>query len=163
MQLLELGEVRDRAFVNLTKEHNHLAGILRVLKNEWSSVPYGKDGFIVKLSSHYRWSAILAGGTIETFLQEAYLDREPDTKMTYEPYSSFDVSNKLIDKYTSLDIESDEVGIDRGVVKSPSGVEISIEIDASQLLFCVAKQVYKEAARGSRGARAVVASERKPA
>ena len=53
-RMLDLGEVRDRAFATLIKEHNRLADALRVLRNEAGTVSHGKDGFIRKLSVHHR-------------------------------------------------------------------------------------------------------------
>ena len=59
-RMLDLGEVRDRAFATLIKEHNRLADALRVLRNEAGTVSHGKDGFIRKLSMHHRRAALLA-------------------------------------------------------------------------------------------------------
>ena len=51
---LELGKIRDRAFVNLIREHNKLADALLVLRDEGGTVSHGKDGFVAKLSTHHR-------------------------------------------------------------------------------------------------------------
>ena len=83
-RMLDLGEVRDRAFATLIKEHNRLADALRVLRNEAGTVSHGKDGFIRKLSVHHRRAALLAADAIVTFLHEAYLERDPDPVLTLD-------------------------------------------------------------------------------
>ena len=67
-RMLDLGEVRDRAFATLIKAHNRLADALRVLRNEAGTVSHGKDGFIRRLSVHHRRAALLAADAIVTFL-----------------------------------------------------------------------------------------------
>ena len=56
-RLLDTGEIRDRAFTNLIKEHNRLSDALRVLRNEAGTLSHGKNGFIEKLSAHHRRAA----------------------------------------------------------------------------------------------------------
>ena len=87
-RMLDLGEVRDRAFATLIKEHNRLADALCVFRNEAGTVSHGKDGFIRKLSVQHRRAA-LSADTIVTFLHEAYLEREPDPVLTLEPFGRF--------------------------------------------------------------------------
>ena len=66
-RLLNLGEIRDRAFADLIKEHNRLSDALRRLQNEAGTVSHGKDGFVEKLSAHHRRAAMLAADAIVTF------------------------------------------------------------------------------------------------
>ena len=118
-RMLDLGEVRDRAFATLIKEHNRLADALRVLRNEAGTVSHGKDGFIRKLSVHHRRAALLAADAIVTFLHEAYLERDPDPVLTLEPFERFAESNTTIDEYAAIIAEADEDGILRARVLLP--------------------------------------------
>ena len=142
-RLLGLGEVRDRAFTNLIREHNRLSDALRVLRNEAGTVSHGKDGFVKKLSAHHRRAAMLAADAIITFLHEAYLEREPDPVRTLEPFERFSASSALIDKYSSIDVETDDYGFLQARVALPSGDEISLAITPSELLFGVDREAYK--------------------
>lgn len=99
-RLLGLGEVRDRAFTNLIKEHNRVSDALRILRNEAGTLSHGKDGFVETLSAYHRQAAILAADAIIAFLHEAYLEREPDPSRTLEPFERFKVPSELIDRYS---------------------------------------------------------------
>ena len=149
---LELGEIRDRAFTNLIREHNKLADALRVLRNEGGTVSHGKDGFVAKLSTHHRRAAILAADAIITFLFEAYLEREPDPVLTLEPFERFATGNALIDGHSSLVAEEDEEGGLLVIVKLPNKEEIELAISPAQLLFGVDREAYKLALNASREA-----------
>ncbi|MEQ9328644.1 MAG: abortive infection family protein [Rhodospirillales bacterium] len=144
-RLLELGEVRDRAFANLIKEYNRLADALRVLRNEAGTVSHGKDGFIEKLSIHHRRAALLAADAIVTFLHEAYLEKEPDPAATLEPYERFRAANAIIDRHTALVSVGDEDGYLQVRVLLPNDDEIPLTIEPSRLLFGVDREAYKQA------------------
>ena len=136
-RMLDLGEVRDRAFATLIKEHNRLADALRVFRNEAGTVSHGKDGFIRKLSVHHRRAALLAADAIVTFLHEAYLERDPDPVLTLEPFERFAKSNATIDEYAAIIAEADEDGILQARVLLPNDEEISLSVEPSRLLFGV--------------------------
>jgi hypothetical protein len=142
-RLLDLGTIRHRAFSDLIKQHNKLTETLRILRNEAGTVSHGKDGFIAKLSTHHRRSAMLAADAIVTFLHEAYLEREPDPVRTLEPYERFKASNAIIDEFAMLRAEVDEEGLMRAVVIVPDREEVQLVIEASRLLFGVDKEAYK--------------------
>ena len=142
-RMLDLGEVRDRAFATLIKEHNRLADALRVLRNEAGTVSHGKDGFIRKLSVHHRRAALLAADAIVTFLHEAYLERDPDPVLTLEPFERFAKSNAIIDEHSAIIAEADEDGILQARVLLPNDEEISLSVDPSRLLFGVDREAYK--------------------
>ena len=142
-RMLDLGEVRDRAFATLIKEHNRLADALRVLRNEAGTVSHGKDGFIRKLSVHHRRAALLAADAIVTFLHEAYLERDPDPVLTLEPFERFAESNATIDEYAAIIAEADEDGILRARVLLPNDEEIPLSVEPSRLLFGVDREAYK--------------------
>ena len=153
-RMLDLGEVRDRAFPTLIKEHNRLADALRVLRNEAGTVSHGKDGFIRKLSVHHRRAALLAADAIVTFLHEAYLERDPDPVLTLEPFERFAESNATIDEYAAIIAEADEDGILRARVLLPNNEEISLSVEPSRLLFGVDPEAYKLALNACRDAAA---------
>ncbi|WP_421724785.1 abortive infection family protein [Bauldia sp.] len=157
-RLLDLGEVRDRAFANLIREHNKLSEALRVLRNEAGTLSHGKDAFIEKLSAHHRRAALLAADAIVTFLHEAYLEREPDPARTLEPYDRFARTNDLVDKHTSLSAAVDDDGVLQVIVALPTGDGVEVSVLASELLFGVDRQAYKQAANASRDAEAVLAN-----
>ncbi len=156
---LELGEIRDRAFANLIREHNKLADALRVLRNEGGTVSHGKDGFVAKLSVHHRRAAVLAADAIITFLHEAYLEREPDPVLTLEPFERFAEGNTLIDAFSSIEAESDEEGGLAVKVRLPNREEISLAVTPSQLLFGVDREAYKLALNTCREAMAMEPTE----
>lgn len=145
-RMLELGEIRDRAFSDLIREHNRLADALRVLRNEGGTASHGKNGFIAKLSAHHRRGALLAADAIVTFLHEAYLEREPDPARTLEPYERFAETNSLIDEFAFVSAESDDNGDLSVTVNLPGGEAIPLSVTPSQLLFGVDRQAYKLAA-----------------
>ena len=151
-RMLDLGEVRDRAFATLIKEHNRLADALRVLRNEAGTVSHGKDGFIRKLSVHHRRAALLAADAIVTFLHEAYLERDPDPVLTLEPFERFSKSNATTDEHSAIIAEADEDGILQARVLRPNDEEISLSVEPSRLLFGVDREAYKLALNACRDA-----------
>ena len=153
-RMLDLGEVRDRAFATLIKEHNRFADALRVFRNEAGTVSHGKDGFIRKLSVHHRRAALLAADAIVTFLHEAYLERDPDPVLTLEPFERFAESNTTIDEYAAIIAEADEDGILRARVLLPNDEEITLTVEPSRLLFGVDREAYKLALNACRDAAA---------
>ena len=153
-RMLDLGEVRDRAFATLIKEHNRLADALRVFRNEAGTVSHGKDGFIRKLSVHHRRAALLAADAIVTFLHEAYLERDPDPVLTLEPFDRFAESNAIIDEHTVIVAEADEHGFLHARVLLPNEDEITLTVEPSRLLFGVDREAYKLALNACRDATA---------
>ena len=151
-RMLDLGEVRDRAFATLIKEHNRLADALRVLRNEAGTVSHGKDSFIRKLSVHHRRAALLAADAIVTFLHEAYLERDPDPVLTLEPFERFAKLNATIDEYAAIIAEADEDGILQARVLLPNDEEITLTVEPSRLLFGVDREAYKLALNACRDA-----------
>ena len=151
-RLLGLGEIRDRAFTKLIKEHNRLSDALRVLRNEAGTLSHGKDGFVEKLSVHHRRAAMLAADAIVTFLHEAYLEREPDPARTLEPFERFKASSELIDRYSQLSVEVDDDGLLQAVVVLPTGDDVKLAIATSELLFGVDREAYKLAVNACRDA-----------
>ena len=142
-RLLDLGEIRDRAFANLIREHNRLSDALRDLRNKAGTLSHGKDGFVKKLSVHHRRAAMLAADAIVTFLHEAYLEREPDPVRTLEPFERFRESSSLIDRYSQLSADIDDEGVLRAMVSLPTGDVFDLAVTTSELLFGVDREAYK--------------------
>ncbi|MFM2043678.1 MAG: hypothetical protein RLY86_2254 [Pseudomonadota bacterium] len=151
-RMLRLGEIRDRAFSDLIKQHNNLTECIRLLRNSAGTVSHGKDGFIAKLSAHHRRSALLAADAIVTFLHEAYLEREPDPLRTFEPYERFEMSNDLIDQFAGFRVEGVEDGYLAVTILLPGEEEIPLSIEPSRLLFGVDREGYKYALNACREA-----------
>ena len=151
-RLLDLGEIRDLAFMKLIKEHNRLSDALRDLRNRAGTLSHGKDGFVEKLSDHHRRAAVLAADAIVTFLHEAYLDREPDPARTLEPFERFEASSELIDRYSQMRVEIDDAGILQAVLSLPTGDDVELSIATSELLFGVDREAYKLAVSACREA-----------
>lgn len=158
-RLLDLGEIRHRAFADLIKHHNNLTDSLRVLRNEAGPVSHGKDGFIAKLSIHHQRSALLAADAVVTFLHEAYLEREPDPALTLEPYERFARSNATIDRFTVVQAEPGEEGSLEATITLPGDDEIVLLISPSRLLFGIDRDAYKYALNACREAEAQESSE----
>jgi len=154
IKLLKLGDIRHRGFADLVKFHNGLTDSLRVLRNDAGNVSHGKDGFIAKLSTHHRRSAILAADAIVTFLHEAYLEIEPDPSKSLEPYERFAISNESIDAFSSISSAEAEDGLLHVMVSLPGDDEISLVIEPSRLLFGVDREAYKFALSACREAEA---------
>jgi hypothetical protein len=142
IRLLELGEIRDRAFANLIREYYRMADALRVLRNESGTLSHGKDGFIAKLTLHHRRAALLAADAIVTFLHEAYLEREPDPTLTLEPYDRFATSNSNIDAVAVPDVWVEEGGLIGFRIALPDDEQVELTVEVSRLLFGVDREAY---------------------
>lgn len=141
-RLLELGEIRDRAFSNLIREYNRMADALRVLRNEGGTLSHGKDGFIAKLTLHHRRTALLAADAIVTFLHEAYLERDPDPTLTLEPYDRFAASNSTIDAVAVPEVWVEEGGLIGVRIALPDEERVELTLEVSRLLFGVDREAY---------------------
>ncbi|SDE99463.1 abortive infection family protein [Rhodospira trueperi] len=151
-RLLDLGDIRDRAFSDLIRSYNKLGDSLRVLRNKSGTVSHGKDGFIQKLSLHQRRAAVLAADAIVTFLHEAYLEREPDPVRTMEPYERFAESSDLINRLCFVgSTETNEYGLQIDI-RLPNGDDIPLAITPAEILFSIDRDAYKAALNACRDA-----------
>jgi hypothetical protein len=86
-----------------------------------------------------------------TFLHEAYLEREPDPVSTLEPYERFAASNEMIDETCSIiAAEVDDEGYLSVTIRLPGETkedleDVAISVSASELLFGVDRDGYKQA------------------
>lgn len=152
IRVLELSEIRDEAFKKLISQYHKLTTTLGDLRNKAGTISHGKDAFIAKLSLHQRRAALLAADAIVTFLHEAYLERETDPVLSLEPYDRFKASNALIDQHVSMSADENEAGILEVLFRLPNKDEIPIAIEASQLLFSIDREAYKQALNASKEA-----------
>lgn len=147
VRLLKLGDIRDRKFADLIKQHNKLADTLRELRNDAGNVSHGKEGFIAKLSAHHQRAAVLAADAIVTFLHEAYLASEVNILRTKEPYERFSKTHSLIDAIASCSLTYEEDRDLYVVIELPTGEIFTVPVCPSKLLFEHDRMAYIEAVR----------------
>lgn len=146
VRVLELSEVRDEAFKKLISQHHKLTTTLGELRNKAGTVSHGKDGFIMKLTTHHRRASLLAADAIVTFLHEAYLERNLDAVLSKEPYERFTETNEIIDELAGLRAETDDDGIPHIYIVLPGPHprdEIELATAVSQILFETDREAYK--------------------
>ncbi|WP_081079449.1 abortive infection family protein [Burkholderia cepacia] len=159
VRALKLGENQNNKFLKLVSQHHKLTTALGDLRNEAGPVSHGRDGFLDKLSTHHRRSAVLSADAIVTFLHQAYLEAELDLVRTREPYERFDHLHRLIDSHVSLQSNIDEEGDLTVDVTLPSGDVLPLRVEASRLLYQLDRDAYVEALNSARGAQTRVHSE----
>lgn len=152
VRALKLGDVRDEKFKKLVSSHHKLADALNELRNKAGPLSHGRDGFLERLSSHHRRSAVLSADAIVTFLHQAYLDAELDLVRTREPYERFDHLHELIDAHVTLQADVDDEGFLTIDVTLPSGDILPLRVEASRLLYQLDRDAYVEALNAARGA-----------
>jgi len=152
VRALKLGDVRDEKFKKLVSSHHKLADALNELRNKAGPLSHGRDGFLERLSSHHRRSAVLSADAIVTFLHQAYLEAELDLVRTREPYERFGHLHELIDAHVSLQADVDEEGFLTIDVTLPSGDILPLRVEASRLLYQLDRDAYVEALNAARGA-----------
>ncbi|MGL6215303.1 abortive infection family protein [Billgrantia desiderata] len=150
VRVLKLGENRNKKFLKLVSQHHKLTSALGDLRNEAGPVSHGRDGFLEKLSSHHRRSAVLSADGIVAFLHHAYLEAELDYVRTREPYERFDHLHEVIDRHVavSMEIEGDESPLLRFLL--PGGDEITLAVEVSRLLYQLDRDAYVEALSAAR-------------
>jgi hypothetical protein len=159
VRLLALSEGRDDLFNKVISQHFTLTEALGKFRDIAGTVSHGKDGLTNKLSVHHRRAALLAADAIVSFLHQAYLEREPDPVRTFEPYERFEVSNAIIDEFSTVRADVDEDGFLRATVLLPSGEEVPLAIETSRLLFGVDREAYKLVLNACREAKAAASPD----
>jgi hypothetical protein len=146
VRVLELSEVRDDSFKKLISQHHKLTTTLGELRNKAGTVSHGKDGFIMKLTTHHRRASLLAADALVTFLHEAYLERNLDAVLSKEPYERFTATNEIIDEFAGLRAETDDDGVPHIYIVLPGPHprdEIELATAVSQILFETDREAYK--------------------
>jgi len=152
VRVLKLGENRNNKFLKLVSQHHKLTSALGDLRNDAGPVSHGRDGFLDKLSSYHRRSAVLSADGIITFLHQAYLEAELDYVRSREPYERFSHLHEIIDAHVGLrkGDEIDETPTLR--FQLPSGDEITLTVEVSRLLYQLDREAYVEALNAARSA-----------
>lgn len=161
VRVLKIGESQNTKFLKLVSQHYKLTTALGDLRNAAGPVSHGRDGFLNRLSVHHRRSAVLSADAIVTFLHQAYLEAELDLVRTREPYERFEYLHALVDAHVSLGSEIDEEGSLIVRVMLPSTDIITLNIEASRLLYQLDRDAYVEALNAARGAVLVDADSEK--
>ena len=157
VRVLKLDQVRDASFRKLISQYHKLATSLGDLRNNAGTVSHGRDGFLLKLSTHQRRAALLAADAIVTFLHEAYLELEPELVRTREPYERFERINALIDRNVGISaLQSEEQAAVDIAISLPNDDVITLTVEASRLLFEFDRDAYVAALIASREADAVI-------
>lgn len=152
VRVLKLGENRNSKFLKLVSQHHKLTSALGDLRNDSGPVSHGRDGFLDKLSSYHRRSAVISADGIISFLHQAYLEAELDYVRTREPYERFTHLNEVIDAHITFRSgdENDEVPTFR--FRLPDGEEIMLTAEVSRLLYQLDREAYVEALSAARNA-----------
>lgn len=148
IQLLKLGDTRDRAFADLLKSHNNLTEALRVLRNEAGPLSHGREGFIQAVTAHHRRAAVLSADSLIALLHKAYQGIEWNISYTREPYERFESKNKAIDAGCSIDAYGEENFL-VATITLPGGEAIPLKVEISRLLFSIDRNAYIEALNSS--------------
>lgn len=154
VRVLKLGDIRNAAFQKLVSQHHKLTETLGGLRNNAGPVSHGKDGFIERLSSYHRRTAVLSADAIVAFLHQAYTETELNLARTREPYERFRSQNAMIDDWCGFcEAEINEDGLLEVTVAIP-GPEgrpetITLEAPPSQFLFHLDRMAYVEVLNAS--------------
>ncbi len=155
IRTLKLGNNRNDALAKLISQHHKLTTELGLLRNEAGPISHGKEGFIERLSTYHRRTAVLSADAIVAFLHQAYLEAELNLERTREPYQKFQVQNNLIDTYcTYTEAEINEDGLLQVTVELPDEAgQFLINATPSELLFLFDRTAYIEALNAARSAK----------
>jgi len=149
IQLLKLGDTRDRAFADLLKSHNNLTESLRVLRNEAGPLSHGREGFIQAVTTHHRRAAVLSADSLITLLHKSYQSVEHNILQTREPYERFEKENSSIDAVATIEAHDDDSFLVANI-SLPNGDTIPLRIEISRLLFQLDRNAYVEAVNSVR-------------
>jgi len=146
VRALRLGEGRDNEFRKLVSSHHKLAGALNDLRNKAGPVSHGKEGYLNRLTTHHRRSAVLAADAIVSFLFQAFIEENVNLALTREPFERFDDWNALIDEHVGIEAEIDEEeGTLNLTVVLPDKERFPLSFPVSRVLFQLDREAYKEA------------------
>jgi len=151
VRVLKLGENQNNKFLKLVSQHHKLTTALGDLRNESGPASHGRDGFLAKLSTHHRRSAVLSADALVTFLHQAYLEAQRDPVSSHEPWERFEMFNQLIDAHIGLELVTDDDGNSELRVLLPSNDYLVLNIPVSRLLYQFDRAAYIEALNAARG------------
>jgi hypothetical protein len=152
VRALKLGDIRDDRFRKLVSIHHKLADALNDLRNKAGPASHGKDPYLQRLAVHHRRTAVLAADAIVAFLRTAYLDSQLDPASSREPWARFTAENALIDAHVSLVVDDDAAAKGALGFRLPGGDVLSLQVEASRLLYDFDRDAYVEALNAARSA-----------
>ena len=127
---------------------NKLSDALSAMRNVNGPVAHGKDGFLDPVSAHHARAFLHVGDAILGVLLDALEGKEPNLKVTREPYETFQHHNERIDRAVNvnarIDDEDERPTIVLSVAMGAHEEPIDLRIEPSRLLYGVDRQVYIE-------------------
>ena len=127
---------------------NKLSDSLTAMRNANGPVAHGKDAFLDPITVDHARAFFHVGDAILGVLLNALDGKEPNLKVTREPYENFQHHNERIDQavYMNAKIDDeDEQPVIEFSVSTGSHVEvIELRLEPSQLLFGFDRQAYVE-------------------
>ena len=127
---------------------NRLSIALEEMRNENGPVAHGKDGFLDPLSTDHVRAFLHVGDAVLGVLLGALEGKQPDLRVTREPYEAFQHFHHQIDRAASMEVRVDEE--DDGpvavfsIAARPRGETIELRIVPSLLLYGTDRQAYME-------------------
>lgn len=128
---------------------NKLSDALNAMRNVNGPVAHGKDGFLDPVTADHARAFLHVGDAILSVLLNALEGKEPDLKVTREPYENFQHHNERIDRAVNvnarIDDEDERPTIVLSVAMGAHEESIDLRIEPSRLLYGIDRQVYIEA------------------
>ena len=129
-------------------ELNKLSNALGEVRNELGPVAHGKDGFVDPVSADHARTFLHVGDAILGVLLNALEGKQPDLRVTREPYEKFPHFNVRIDRAVAIEVRIDEdddqpVAI-LSVAGGPLDEAIELRVEPSRLLFEIDRPAYVE-------------------
>ena len=127
---------------------NRLSDALGEMRNENGPVAHGKDGFLDPVSNDHARAFLHVGDAVLGILLGALEGKQPDLRVTREPYEVFKYFHDQIDQSASMEVRVDEE--DDGPVAifsisaRPHGEPIELRVVPSLLLYGTDRQAYVE-------------------
>ena len=127
---------------------NKLSDALGEMRNERGPVAHGRDGFLDAVSADHARAFLHVGDAILGVLLNALEGKQPDPRVTREPYENFPHLNTRIDQAVNMQVRIDEynnrpVAIFSIKTTSPDEV-IELHVAPSRLLYGIDRETYVE-------------------
>ena len=127
---------------------NKLSDSLTAMRNANGPVAHGKDAFLDPITVDHARAFFHVGDTILGVLLNALEGKEPNLKVTREPYENFQHHNKRIDRAVQVNARIDDEEEPPTIVISVStGSDeeaIELHVEPSRLLYGTDRQAYIE-------------------
>ena len=127
---------------------NRLSDALGEMRNENGPVAHGKDGFLDPVSTDHARVFLHVGDAVLGVLLGALEGKQPDLRVTREPYEVFKHFHDQIDRSASMEVRIDEetdgpVAV-FWIAASPHGETIELRVVPSLLLYGTDRHAYVE-------------------